>query len=563
MTLSPAAVLHAARDVLLAPDAVTDGWRGVAVDVEGDDVVVRFRWRELPYALQARFGPDDLAEGAWTGTPLLTPHEWAYEVSGFLMEELDTGGVAWAARRQRGEEVELLLDAPRVGALAPDRKPAYFVSTWPLGAVGFAAGKGFDVAPVRHAVEQDRLVSWWSAYVDNDRGEPYVAQLVVVRDDDVTARLEHLEVRPDLPGPVPDSVLAEMAYLAAFDAACRGMRRVVTDLDHPALRHVGGLRDVDGVLAWTADGPLLSPPDLEPATVPRGWDGDVGLAQSELSDDLEQVVADGERHPEAYGGVRFDGPRLLVAYTDPDAHRDRVRALVQHPDAVDVVRAPRTQQELRQVRDAVERVLEQHPHSWSGLGNAGDHLVLDLRASGLDVAEQLWREHGDAVAITVGGHDYPLDVEAVAAQRRYPGPEQTEPWPEGLVAEVVLARPATPVGDVVRGRLLLRATGTRVAFDSDQPLYGELLDDDGRRVNTVAGFRIGTGRDWDLRPGEQRDVEFSAETDSARLADGPFVAPGTWQLVLPVPVHRHTPNGLTTTHLVAGPFPVVLSAGSG
>lgn len=51
-------------------------------------------------------------------------------------------------------------------------------------------------------------------------------------------RLTHLGLGRDLPGPVPDSVVAELAYLAVFDAACAGVTRIVTDLEHPALSHL-------------------------------------------------------------------------------------------------------------------------------------------------------------------------------------------------------------------------------------------------------------------------------------------------------------------------------------
>jgi hypothetical protein len=295
--------------------------------------------------------------------------------------------------------------------------------------------------------------------------------------------------------------------------------------------------------------------------VPREWesDDDVGLAQSELSDDLGCLLDYGRQHPDSYGAVRFVGARLEVSCTDPDTHRESVLTTVEHPDRVDVVRAPRTERALQGIRTAVEAVLALHPESWSGLGNAGDHLVLDLRPRGLQVAASLWQDHGDALEITVGGHRFPLDADAVAAELRWPGPEQSEPWPAGLVAQVHLEEPVTAAGAPVRGRLVLRATTEPVAFDSDQPLYGELLDDTGLRVNSFAGVRVGTGWSWRLQPGEQGEVEVSAGTDSSRLADGPVVGPGTWRLVVPVPVHRQTPNGPVTTQLVAGPFTVVLT----
>ncbi len=48
-------------------------------------------------------------------------------------------------------------------------------------------------------------------------------------------------------------------------------------------------------------------------------------------------------------------------------------------------------------------------------------------------------------------------------------------------------------------------------------------------------------------------------TDVARLADGPYLSAGVWQLVVPIPVHRQSRNGCVTTHLLAGPVAVAIA----
>lgn len=558
MTQDPDDVVAAARVHLLRPGAVTDRWHGVAVDRDGDELVARFRWRRLPPVFQVRLGLEELDVGPWTGVPVETPQDWAYEVSGRLMEECDTGGVAWWQRCERDGDLELRWLALRVNALPQDRQPAYYVSTWSLGAADFVGEHGLDAQPAVEAAAQDRLLAWWCVYVNDPQGLPYVAQLVVTREG-AGARLQHLEVAPD----VPDSLVTELVYLACFDAACTGVDLIETDLDHPAIRQVPGLlRNANGSLVWTAEGPMLGPPDVTPATVPWTWECDddpASMAYYLLSDDLQRVVAYGEQHPDDYGGVRFVGDHLEIAFTDPDAHRDRVRDLLEHPDLVDVVRAAHAERHLHAVSAAVMRVLEEHRGNWNGVGVFDGHVEVQLRPRGLDLAEGIWQEHGDAVRITVAGQPYPLDEGAVAAEQRPPGPEQTEPWPEGLEVDLRLEQTSTPTGDIVRGRLALRATTHPVAFDSDQPLDGELLDDAGRRVTSRDGMNIGTGRDWCLRPGEQGEVALMTRTDAARLSDGPYLSAGVWQLVIPIPVHRETPTGLVTTHIIAGPFSVTLT----
>ncbi len=537
---------------------MTGGWHGVAVDRDGEELVVRFRWRRLPPVFQVRLGLDGLDEGPWTGVPVETSQQWAQEVAGRLMEECDTGGVAWWQRRARDGDLELLWLEPRVNAVPRDRQPAYYVSTWSMDAADFVSEHGLDAQPVVAAAAQGRLLAWWCAYVNDSRGLSYVAQLVVTREGP-GARLQHLEAAPD----VPDSLVAELAYVACFDAACDGVDRVATDLDHPAIRQIPGLLETgDGSLVWTAHGPMLGPPDARPMTVPVTWECDddpESMAFYLLSEDQQRVVAYGEQHPDVYGGVRMVGTRLEVAFTNPDAHQRPVQDLLEHPDLVDIVAAAHSEQYLLAVSVAVMRVLDQHLGSWSGVGTTDGHVEVWLQARGLGLAAGIWQEHGDAVRITVAGQPYPLDDGAVAAEQRPPGPEQTEPWPEGLEVDLRLDQTGTPSGEVVRGRLVLRATTQPVAFASDQPLDGELLDEAGRRVTSSSGMQIGTGWDWALRPGEQGEVSLTVNTDVLRLTDGPYLDAGLWQLVVPIPVHRQTSGGLVTTHLLAGPFPLTLT----
>lgn len=158
------------------------------------------------------------------------------------------------------------------------------------------------------------------------------------------------------------------------------------------------------------------------------------------------------------------------------------------------------------------RVLDAHPGCWLGAGSTDQHVTVDLFAAGLPVQ----RSSGPSTATLQSGQH-------------------------------------------VHGQLVLRATTQPVRFDSDQPLYGELLDEQGRRRNDPSGIRIGTGWGWNLLPGEHGGVAFSVSTHSARPADGPCVPAGTWALIVPIPVHAFPGNGrATTTHLVAGSFPVQL-----
>ena len=79
--------------------------------------MVHFRWRNLPQLLQVRLALDD-AKDPLTGVASATAEDWVHGLVFRLMEELDTGAVAWRARRVHGIGIELLLDEPRA---APSR----------------------------------------------------------------------------------------------------------------------------------------------------------------------------------------------------------------------------------------------------------------------------------------------------------------------------------------------------------------------------------------------------------------------------------------------------------
>ena len=93
----------------------------------------------------------------------------------------------------------------------------------------------FDTSTVR-ALHADRtLISWHRAYLNNRSGSPYVGHAAVVGVDAETARIEFCDVRPD----VPVTVTLELCRLAAHQASWHGARRVLTDVNDPALAVLG------------------------------------------------------------------------------------------------------------------------------------------------------------------------------------------------------------------------------------------------------------------------------------------------------------------------------------
>jgi len=61
------------------------------VILDGDDLLVTFRWSGEPHVFGVRFPLGVAPEGPSTGEVCASPEEWAWEVSLVLAEELGTG----------------------------------------------------------------------------------------------------------------------------------------------------------------------------------------------------------------------------------------------------------------------------------------------------------------------------------------------------------------------------------------------------------------------------------------------------------------------------------------
>lgn len=278
--------------------------------------------------------------------------------------------------------------------------------------------------------------------------------------------------------------------------------------------------------------------------------------QQELWGDMARLRGYGADHPDAWGGLWFEGPRLVVGFTDSAAHEDAVRSLVDHPDRLDIAVVPYSQAELEAVRDSVDAALQEVPGSWWSVGMSASEVEVVLSGSGLALAERFHALYGSRVRLTVAGHDFPFAADALH-ETPAPGPESTVPWPDGLHCQLVLdGQPVS--GGGITGRLVLTAVGQPVRLrTTGQPFHAVLLDEVGHLAGQHLTSRSGTGLSVDLAPGEQRSVVVHAGTDSADLRRGTVVPPGTWHLAVLIEVAEEAAPG-HPGRLVAGPFPIVL-----
>lgn len=243
---------------------------------------------------------------------------------------------------------------------------------------------------------------------------------------------------------------------------------------------------------------MLGPPDVTRATVPRDWsDDDAGLGAGPAVGGPRSVCSPtAGSTPRITERCASSTPACRSSFSDPDLHGERVRAMLDHPDLVDLVRATRDR------ATAADR-----PYRGRDGARAAPGQLDGARAG---------RRAPEAVPAAPGAGAGRAAV--AGARRRGPDHRRRAPLPTGprrgcgratpagAQADRALARRARRPAAAKReqyaqrrphpGRLVLRATTHPVSFDSDQPLVGELLDDAGQRVTSLAGIRFATGRDW-------------------------------------------------------------------
>lgn len=212
----------AALEVLLGGRSVPDGFRLVDVRHAGPDVLVLFRWRRVRHIFGIVF-PWSGAFGLSTGEPVRSVEEWASEAWLSLTEELDTGYVTRALRRQKTGYVQLCDQAYEF-----DRR--YYVSPVP-GDGSWLAHCGWNVDLARRLRDGGQLIAWLQVNVNNERGEPVVGQAVVARQLDGDAELAVLDVATG----VPDVVSQDLARAAVQEAGDDGAVRMRASSAHSQL----------------------------------------------------------------------------------------------------------------------------------------------------------------------------------------------------------------------------------------------------------------------------------------------------------------------------------------
>jgi hypothetical protein len=267
--------------------------------------------------------------------------------------------------------------------------------------------------------------------------------------------------------------------------------------------------------------------------------GDRLLTHSALRGDLELIARYGEEHPGTWAGVWFDNEptvRIVAAFTSDVAQHDAaLRPQLRHPGALVLQRMPHSLSDLRQVRQEIERTLQQRAAEtgrpiltsiWQG--KAVIHV--DLRADQENLASELAARYGSAVELRVGAFSFPGRRRSGPRPPGRPAPE--EQAFEGLEMNVEVDQRVLEVGDDGHGRLVLRNNGPeRIGpLGCGQPLVGSLLNAAHEAVGGFTGWIGGTGLTVDLARGQSASIRVIYGTASTREELGYALPPGTYWL---------------------------------
>ena len=140
--------------------------------------------------------------------------------------------------------------------------------------------------------------------------------------------------------------------------------------------------------------------------------------QDELQPDLDILHKYADEHPDVWGGVEFAAltrPARLVAFVTEDVgrHAARLRALVPHPDRLDVQHVVMSARDRDALADQlIERLQATLPAgTFFGVAHAPGATLSVMLASGFDdLARQLVAEYGDVITAEVGMYYQPLSA---------------------------------------------------------------------------------------------------------------------------------------------------------
>ncbi len=272
---------------------------------------------------------------------------------------------------------------------------------------------------------------------------------------------------------------------------------------------------------------------------------DVAHEQVELRDDIDLVRRYGEAHPDAWVGHWFENQptvRIVAEFagTEVDEHEATLRALVAHPDKLEVRRSDRYPRahldgiaaSIRELATTTEREAFQ---SW-GIGRGRLNVV--LRASRSDLAQVLLDTYGDAVELRVGFFSYPdpMMIDTDVAQRATPVTERPPLLPASELRLSLERALEVQSGETLHGVLHVDNIGpNELVIMTNGAVTARIVDPQtGASVGGYEFAQSAVGVPYRVTSGGGVDITLLVGTASANPLLGYCVPPGHWAIEVPL-----------------------------
>lgn len=298
-------------------------------------------------------------------------------------------------------------------------------------------------------------------------------------------------------------------------------------------RELGGLTET--TLRSTA-GPKPSRCPAGPDAPPSQSAHPELLDQQTLMPDFQAVSAYGAAHPDEYGGARLNNDvtpsRLQAAFTGHvTEHARALRALLPHPERVDVEQVKHSVAELGQILSELRGELESLRVLSISVG--WEAVDIDMPPGQELLANDYIKRWGDALRVRMGGQLYiPEGCGPQPAPTRCADLTGLDPAVAGIALTVVPDTPTIPASETGRAQLVIRNIGSgRFTIDSGIPILGVLvLPGTNHVVGHWVGQLGGVGGGVDLAPGQEGAIPVmfgAARCDGQR---GTALPPGEYGL---------------------------------
>ena len=262
----------------------------------------------------------------------------------------------------------------------------------------------------------------------------------------------------------------------------------------------------------------------------------LSVDQGELRADVAVVRAYGEAHPAAWVDLRFENEpsvRIVALFTGDELHlhEEALRALVAHPDQLELRRSPypRTRLEVigAEIRDLATSAESGTFKQW-GVGQGVVNVT--LRASEEPLAADLHKRYGDAVSLTVGIFRYPEMTRLYPQQGRPEG--QVPLLPMELAEVFVPGGLAVGSGHDLRSALTTRNNTTEeIVVETNGQVTARFVESEsGQIVGGFSGAQHVPLIRFLIPPGEAIEIPLLIGTASFVERLGYAIPPGRWSI---------------------------------